>query len=190
MITQQDISQLLSNEPETTYQWLASFESRVRARGVSLPRDEEVREEFVGIGFRLGDQTLMVKMGEVSEIVDMPECTLVRGTMPWFLGVANVRGNLLPVTDLHGFMLGGRASRRHTARVLIYQKQDVFVGLKVDDILGLKHFYLDERQTEAKQLNENLLPFIDEVYYQGDQQWSVFNIKKLVQDKRFLQITK
>jgi twitching motility protein PilI len=132
----------------------------------------------------------MVKMDEVSEIVDMPKCTKVGGTKSWFLGLANVRGNLLPITDLHGFMLGGWTSRHHTDRVLIYQKKNVFIGLKVDDVLGLKNFFMEEKMEKQNIKNSLLTPFVDEVFIRENQHWSVFNIGHFATSQKFLQIIK
>ena len=123
MITQQDISKLLADVPKSGFDYLVHFELQIKARKLFSPQNEETREEFLGIGFRVGEQILMVKMDEIGEIIDMPKCTKVGGTKSWFLGLANVRGNLLPITDLHGFMLGGWTSRHHSDRVLIYQKK-------------------------------------------------------------------
>ncbi len=174
----------------TGFDHLLDFESQVKQQNVFLPNNEEIKEEFVGIGFRIGEQTLLVKMDEVNEIVDMPKCTKVGGTKPWFLGLANVRGNLLPITDLHGYMFGGRTSRRSASRVLIYQKNGIFVGLKVDDILGLKHFFLDEKIKKNNSGLEQLTPYIDEVFGRMEQEWSVFNIKKFASSQGFINISR
>ena len=46
-------------------------------------------------------------IGDVNEILFMPTLAPVPGTKPWLLGVANVRGNLVPVVDLRdGQMMG------------------------------------------------------------------------------------
>jgi twitching motility protein PilI len=189
MIAQQDISKLLADAPKSGFDYLVHFELQIKARKAFLSQNEETREKFVGIGFRIGEQTLMVEMDEVSEIVDMPKCTKVGGTKSWFLGLANVRGNLLPITDLHGFMLGG-GFRCHTDRVLIYQKKGVFVGFKADDVLGLKHFFMEEK-IEKQNIETSLLtPFIDEVFSRENQCWSVFNIGRFATSQEFLQIIK
>lgn len=176
------------NALTTGFECLVGFESQIKNQNLSLPQNEEVKEEFVGIGFRVGKQTLLVKMDEVNEIVDMPKCTKVGGTQSWFLGLANVRGNLLPISDLHGYMFGGRGSRRSTSRVLIYQQHGVFVGLKVDDILGLKHFFIDEKVNPNSSSSEQLEPFIDEVFSRTGQQWPVFNIRKFASSNKFVNV--
>ena len=45
---------------------------------------------------------------EVVEILPMPQVTPVPGAQPWLLGVANIRGNLLPIVDLKQFLEGER----------------------------------------------------------------------------------
>jgi twitching motility protein PilI len=48
-------------------------------------------------------------IGEVNEILTLPVLTPVPGTRSWLLGVANVRGNLVPVIDLRDFIEGERS---------------------------------------------------------------------------------
>lgn len=173
---------------ENPFDYLEALENAVRSKGVSLPRDEVEREEFAGIGFQVGSDTLMVKIDEISEIIDVPNCTRVHGTKNWFLGLANVRGSLLPVTDLHVYLDETGKSKSHTAQVIIYEKEGLFAGLKVDQILGMKHFIIGEELKEKEVKNEMIRPYIEEQYAQEGAIWSVFNIRSCVEDERFNQL--
>lgn len=170
---------------ENPFDCLKAMDAAVKSLGVALPRNEVEKQEFAGIGFQLGSDTLMVKIDDIKEIVEVPECTHVHGTRPWFLGLANVRGSLLPITDLFGYITGESVKNPHTARVLIFEKEGVFAGLKVDQILGLKHFYVGEELPEISIQDKNIQKFIDEQYAQEGAIWSVFNIKKCVTDESF-----
>ena len=73
-------------------------------------RQSGQQSEWRGVVFEVGGQQLIAPMGEVSEVLSMPEFTSVPMAQPWLLGIANVRGRLLPLTDLAKFLqLPGRA---------------------------------------------------------------------------------
>lgn len=168
---------------------LLEYEQRLAMSGATLPGREEVRERWTGIGFRLGEELLLAPMEEIQEIIDPPTCTRVPGTAPWFLGVANVRGSLLPVMDLHGLMIGGRASASRNARVLVFNGDGVSAAFRVDDVLGLKRFYTDEITSAASRL-EALTAYMMGGFRQGDDAWSIFSFARFVTSRDFLDITR
>jgi twitching motility protein PilI len=176
--------------PQRPFDILQTYESRMLANISVGESDDETANKWVGIGFRLGDDLLVVSMAEVVEILDTPECTRAPRTQPWFLGIANVRGNLLPLMDLHGFMLGGRASNRRNARLLVHNRNGIYAGFKVDDILGIKHFNLDEATAQPPHLHDSLIPYIEQTFTRDDQDWPVFSLEKLAASDAFLQIAK
>jgi twitching motility protein PilI len=60
--------------------------------------------EWSGIAFRVGDNSLIAALDEVVEILDMPKLARVPLAQPWVCGIANIRGNMLPVVDFSGFL--------------------------------------------------------------------------------------
>ena len=75
------------------------------------PGDDVSTEEWVGIGLRLGNERFVVGREEVREVLMLPSTlTRVPGAKPWIRGLANVRGHLLPIADLRGFLGAGEAS--------------------------------------------------------------------------------
>ncbi|WP_227511786.1 chemotaxis protein CheW [Psychrobacter sp. ENNN9_III] len=70
------------------------------ARARSSGRQGGQVYDWRGIVFEIGGQRLIAPMGEVSEVLAMPEYTSMPLVKSWMLGIANVRGRLLPITDL------------------------------------------------------------------------------------------
>lgn len=60
--------------------------------------------DWQGVVFEIGGQRLVAPMGQVSEVLAMPEYTSLPLVKPWMLGIANIRGRLLPITDLSQFL--------------------------------------------------------------------------------------
>lgn len=168
---------------------LLGHERRLTEAGAALPAQREIRDRWTGIGFRVGDHRLMASMDEIREILDPPICTRVPGTVSWFLGIANVRGNLVPVFDLHGFLAGGRVAQSRQSRVLTYQQEGLHAAFRVDDVLGMKRFELAQRarvETDA----EALAPYVTDGFRQGDEAWPVLNLGDFVASRDFLEIAR
>jgi len=109
-----------------------------------LPHKQEKGSEWSGIAFRVANASLVVALGEVVEILEFPDITFVPMTRPWVRGMANVRGSLLPVIDLNGYLNGSATKTTIRTRVLVIDHIDVFTGLVVDEVLGSSHFIHDE----------------------------------------------
>ena len=169
---------------------LYDYERRVQDRASSLPRHADAADRWSGIVFRLGEDLMLAPMDQVAEILDPPQCTRVPGTRSWFMGIANVRGSLLPVTDLHGFAHSGRASNARNSRLLVFNKDGIRAGVRVDDVLGLRQFLLEESSNEQTDVQESLQPYIERTFRQGEQVWPVFSLALFADSRAFLQIGK
>ena len=168
---------------------LLDYERRLVEVGARLPGQQEARERWSGIGFRIADQRFVASMDEVREVLDPPTCTRVPGTAPWFVGVANVRGTLVPVMDLHGFVEGGRTPQARNARALMYSRDGVAAAFRVDDVLGLQRFYLEDKTSVSVDVGA-LSPYIDGGFRQGDEEWPVLSLVDFVASKDFLEISR
>ena len=69
-----------------------------------LPLKESAHPEWQGLGFQIGGLRLVASMGEISEIMKLPKLVSLPGVKSWVLGIANVRGRLVPVVDLHDYL--------------------------------------------------------------------------------------
>ncbi|MCK4710682.1 MAG: purine-binding chemotaxis protein CheW [Gammaproteobacteria bacterium] len=165
-----------------------NVEAECLQKAAGLPILDDVKQTWTGIGFRIGDSMLVASMNEVAEILHMPDYTPIPGVRSWMVGLANVRGNLLPLLDLKGFVTGQDVSSRKDSRVLVAKHESGLTGLVVDEILGLKHFYLEEQAFEIPSLADNLRPYIKMAFKHADQHWPVFSFNKLIKQERFLQI--
>jgi hypothetical protein len=61
------------------------------------------------LGLESGGGAWLVDLTEAGEMIPVSPITAVPLALPWFLGVANIRGNLYSVTDFGAF-LGGEAT--------------------------------------------------------------------------------
>ncbi len=166
---------------------LQDLERRTLNAPIDLTVLDQAEEEWVGVGFRVGTSRLIASMSDVKEILDLPEVTLVPGVKSWIVGVANVRGSLLPIMDMKGFLLGDDVKQRHKGRVLVIDYKGFNTGLVVEEIYGMRHFREVDITPDSAEVHENISPYIERVYKQDDERWPVFDFNKMVQDERFAQ---
>lgn len=88
------------------FEILLDYEKRSLAHVAGLPEQLDAPGLWRGIAYRLGDAFLVSSISEVNEILMFPAITPVPGTKAWMLGIANVRGNLVTVVHLRGFLEG------------------------------------------------------------------------------------
>ena len=166
---------------------LMELEQRWRTQARELPRQIEVTDDWLGIGFRLGKHRLVAPLGEVVEILPYPAVSKVPGAKSWVRGIANVRGNLLPIMDLHDYLRGRVVTPSRLTRVLVIEFNNVLSGLVVDEVLGLRHFLSEERTDTTSIDDDALAPYLSSGFRAGDQHWAVFSTRALVESPQFLQ---
>ena len=171
------------------YELLREIEQRSQTKALGLPQQIEVRRTWSGIGFRLGGSQLVAPMGDVGEILEYPSLTHVPSAMTWVKGIANIRGSLLPIMDLNGFILGNPIQLQRRSRVLVMKRGELNCGLLVDEVMGLRHFFEEEKVATAEGIADELSSFVDGAYKQGEQSWGIFSMRKLAENQAFLEVT-
>jgi len=166
---------------------LYELERRSRGHAFGLPQQAEAKEAWHGIGFRLGDINFVAPLGQVREILVSPVISRVPGAKEWVTGIANVRGTLLPVLDLKGFLQQNMGPRSRP-RTLVVEHGSVSAALLVDDVTGLKHFFDEDRSDALPNLPAKVLAYIAGSFVQGGQQWAIFDMHRLVLDPEFMQV--
>ena len=168
----------------TPFDLLADYEARSLAHVAGLPEQLDAPGLWRGVGFRVGHARLAAGFDEVVEILPMPQVTAVPGAQPWMLGVANVRGNLLPIVDLKQFLEGERTVLHEGQRVLSVRQAGGDVAGTIDELFGQRSFndapQLPDAELEGTALGEGRYThFVDRMYRLGEDLWGVFSQQKL-----------
>ncbi len=167
---------------------LQDIENRSRANARGLPQQKVVKDEWSGIGFKVQGLQMVAPLGHVVEILTYPELSRVPGAKSWVLGIANIRGNLLPVMDLKNYLFGQSTPRNKKSRVLVLNHQGVFSGLLVDEVMGMRRFFAETRRLTPADTDASVKPYIEHIYNQNNEQWLVFSMHKLAESPLFLQV--
>ncbi|MFZ2842576.1 chemotaxis protein CheW [Psychrobacter sp.] len=142
--------------------------------------------DWQGVVFEIGGQRLVAPMGQVSEVLTMPEYTSVPLVKPWMLGIANIRGRLLPLTDLSRFLqVPSKLSQMSQRKVIVVEHDNVFSGLLVDQVLGIEQFTKDQYFPEAIEPNSPFAPYNHGKFFKDEQDWYVFMPSLLAQDLQY-----
>jgi twitching motility protein PilI len=178
------------SEPQAAFQALVNLAQRSRAAAKGLPAQIDIRPQWSGIGFSLMGNYFVAPIGEVSEMLEVPNFTHLPGVQPWVKGVANVRGRLLPLFDLAVFFGDRLIGTRKQRRVLVLETETLYSGLIVDQAFGMQHFPVDEYAEEAGSIAETILPFVTGSYPQEKERWTLFRPALLAEDPRFINAAK
>ena len=120
---------------------LRVFQQELAAR---LAAKTSAQVESSRLGLAAAGQQWLIRLADASEVIPMPPLATVPLTRPWFLGVANIRGNLHSVIDFAGF-LGHAVVAPHAAggssRVVLLGPRagELRAGIVVPRVMGLRN---------------------------------------------------
>lgn len=164
---------------------LVDYERRSLAHVTGLPEELEAPGLWRGVGYRIGNRWLASEFDQVIEILPLPQVTPVPGAQGWMLGLANVRGNLLPIVDLKQFLEGERTVLHEGQRILLVRQPGGDVAVLIDQLFGQRSF-IDEQQVEPA-LEGRYTHFVDRAYRLDEHVWSIFSLERLARTPEFRQ---
>ncbi len=176
---------MTTESPIDPFDLLLDIEQRCKTNAAHLTEKNVKDEEWVGVGFRIGEDKLLANMDEVKEILDLPEYTSVPGVRSWVVGVANVRGNLLPILDMKGYMLGEDIKQRRKGRVIVIEYKGFNTGLVVEEVYGMRHFQVKDQVEAGPDMHEQISPYVEKAFEQDAERWPVFSFAQMAKDERF-----
>lgn len=151
-------------------------------------RDAASRKTVLSrLGFQVGQEKWLVNLSDVSEVIPVPNIVPVPLTLPWYRGVANIRGKLYSIADFAAFQeqpaIGIGMERRV---ILVAEKLIEGSGLVVSRMLGLHN---PELFTPESTNNYVAKPWIKGAYRDaGGTRWYELDLSGLTRDARFLEV--
>ncbi|NNE64220.1 MAG: purine-binding chemotaxis protein CheW [Gammaproteobacteria bacterium] len=170
------------------FELLQELDARCRENASGLPVNRAVKEDWIGIGYRINDLALLTPMDEVSEILPLPETIRVPGVKDWVRGLANVRGSIMPVLDMKAFLTGETTLIEKESRVLIINIFGIAAGLLVEEVYGLRRFKPEEHIRESDPHSGSVAHYLAGAFVDQVRRWNVFSIEKLVKTDQFIRV--
>ncbi len=153
-----------------------------------LPHKEEVQAQWQGLGFLVGGTRLVSKLGDVSELMPLPRLTPLPAVKPWLMGIANVRGRLVPVIDLHEYLGMPTTLPVHQWRVLVVEEGDIVAGLVVEQSLGIQHFLEDSYEDADVGDLGALSPYVGGAFRRSGRVYHEVELKAILKDEKFFDV--
>lgn len=173
---------------EKPFELLRELERLARVALSGQGRDAANEREWVGVAFRMSSENFLVAREETREVLGFPAAvTRVPGAKPWIRGIANVRGQLLPIVDLRAFLGGGVTSVSRSSRVLVANHREVPAGLLVDEVQGFRRFADNEFGATVPPTIIRCERYLAGAFRRGADSFPVFSLRSLLESAEFLQ---
>ena len=102
------------------FELLAELERRGRAVTAAAASENPGAREWVGVAFRMAGELYLAAREETREVLAVPPgLTRIPGAKTWVKGIANVRGQLLPILDLRQYLGSGVTPNSRNVRVIV-----------------------------------------------------------------------
>jgi twitching motility protein PilI len=164
---------------------LREFQTQLVERMQAASSGSQVQTSQLGV--MIGQTRWLLNLQEAGEIVAVGTITKVPLTQEWFLGLTNIRGNLISVIDLAHFRGQPPASIDKESRIVAFSPSLSFnSGLLVSRVMGLRNISEMESQPGAEVGDA---PWSAQRYLDRDSQiWTELKLSLIVQDPQFLHV--
>lgn len=162
---------------EQPFELLARLEAQIRAARIDLVVG--TAENWTGLGFRLGAEWLLAPQDEVREVIPPPSLTRVPNARAWLLGIANVRGSLLTVVDLHQVLGQDPVPPQRAQRVLVLKSARLPIGFLVDEVSGYRPFQPEEQLRRARPEGDPLAGCELGAFHRDGRDWRAVSLYQL-----------
>jgi len=138
------------------------------------------------LGVQSGAEYWLINLADSGEVVPLPPLTEVPLTKPWFVGMANIRGNLYAVTDFSAFQGKESTPQNGASRLLLIGTRYGYnAALLGNRMLGLRN--RDDLASAAPDVGAPewaAQAFTDK----EGRRWKFLDVKALLADEAFMDI--
>jgi twitching motility protein PilI len=171
---------------------LRELQGRLAER-LKLARTQERGKSWLAV--ESAGRGFLLPLKDAGEIFSLVGVLPVPHSLPWFLGVANLRGHLHGVVDLARFLgldpVGGRhlgEAGRETARLVAFNAGlELNCALLVEKLAGLRN--ASQLHPEDRKDDSALPPFVGQRFRDsGGRLWQELSLFALAENEAFLKI--
>lgn len=163
---------------------LRTFQQELSTR---LAAKTAAQVESSRLGLACAGERWLIRLSDASEVIALPTVVSVPLTRPWFLGVANIRGNLFSVIDFSVFLGHEPAPPSGMTRLIVFGPRagDLNAGIVVNRVLGLRN--LGELAPASPPVDKP--DWYAQRWMDGDgNAWQEIDLARLAHDPAFLQV--
>jgi twitching motility protein PilI len=164
---------------------LSGLHADLTSEPVEPLRTPDVAVSTAHVVFRLGGRTMAVPLAAVSEIARPPKVTRLPHVPAWVLGIANLRGDIVSMLDLEGFLSGKVGKSSHEQRMLALRPagDEVRTAVLVDSVDGIQAFEDARISRVTRGYDAAVAPYARGLYQVEDDLVVVLDADRLLQSK-------
>ena len=138
------------------------------------------------LGIQSGADYWLLNLSDSGEIIPLTPLTGVPLTKPWFVGIANIRGNLYSVADFSAFQGKEATPQNNSSRLLLIgTRHGNNTALLVTRMLGLRN--VDDLTPVAS--DQDAPVWASKAYSDNEgRHWKMLNVRQLLADEKFMDI--
>jgi twitching motility protein PilI len=163
---------------------LRTFQQELTTR---LAAKTAAQVESSRLGLSSAGERWLIRLGDAGEVITVPTVVRVPLTRSWFLGVANIRGNLFSVVDFAAFLGQPETPLSGMTRLILFGARagEINAGIVVNRVLGLRNLAeLAPAAAAAEPPAWHTQRWMD-----GDgNAWQEIDLSRLAHDPAFLQV--
>lgn len=146
-------------------------------------------ESTARLGLEAAGKRYLLRLDEAGEVLSVPPLCPVPLTRSWYLGLANVRGNLVSVVDFSAFSAEAPTRKGAEARLVLFAERFAArSSLLVARMLGLKNLSVFEPVGRG-----SAPAWVRGCYAEKNATadvWSELDLGALIADEKFLQVSR
>ena len=124
----------------------------------------------------VGNIGLLLPQNEVSELAEYLSVCRLPNTPTWFSGVTSVRGNMIPVFDVHELL--GVGSKGKDRKMIVVGRGETAAAFWVDGMPMMVMVSSDDLMNGAPPLPQMIKDFARSYYLKGDQTWIDWDVNQ------------
>lgn len=138
------------------------------------------------LGFVAGGRHWLTDLNQVNEVVTVGQMTPIPWSLPWFVGMASVRGALYGCTDFALYQgLPGSPGKGEHRLLLVHPRFGVNAALRIDRALGLRNV---EDMAAVEGIAETADWIKGRWQDEAGGEWTEVDMERLVASPRFLAV--
>lgn len=146
---------------------------------------ETVVDEIQYIVVKLGEEKYGIDISNVDNIVRMQRITRVPKSQPYYVGVINLRGEVVPIMSLRRrFGLEEDVYEAATRIIIIRLLDQSMIGFVVDEVQEVVNLDPATIEKPAFKLDEENASFLAGIGKEGDELISLLDIVAVVEEKK------
>lgn len=134
--------------------------------------------QILAVVCRVGDHRIALPLDQVERAVAAAAMAPLPEAPPWVHGLLNLGGRALAVIDVAARIERNRRVLALDDQIVICRRDDVSIGLVVQDVLGVRPFVLGEKGTPS--VSVPVAPYVQATLRDAEGLVLLFSLKRLI----------